>query len=245
MNPKIIRFNLSKICFQGNCHLFAMDRPLALTYSRIIPLLFSIIPFFSQAQAPGCIVVAIERAHGMPHVLIEKEGTIYSFAHRDDTLLENSKLGVQVKIPKGQRTDDFVNYFSGAIRDAGIPVQHFLFLRIIFFDSNSALIRNDASAELDKLIELMQRYSFAEITIVVHTDRRGTIGYNRQLAAKRGESVKKYLADAKVLLEHVKVKASEEDDLITDCPDRSSCEELVHQFNRRVEFLFNPLSQKQ
>jgi len=196
------------------------------------------------AQSPDCLVTAIERPHGLPQTLIERGGTMYSLAHRGDTLLESSALKLHIVVPRGIRSEDFPAYLKNALADAGLATSKFTFLRIIYFDYNSALIRNDASAELDKLVNLMNRYPFAEINIVVHTDSRGTPKYNQDLAKRRGASITEYLSTANVPLTNVRLSASGEEEKLTDCPDPSSCDELMHQFNRRAEFLFNPLPKK-
>lgn len=215
---------------------------------KIAPL-FSLL-FFSIAQAwaqtPTSVVAisAIERRGGLPQFLAERDGKLYSFAHLGDTALENKTLRLRIKLPAGYRSESFEGIVKPQFNALGFQVAQFQFIRIIYFDYNSVLVRNDASAELDKLAGLMMTYSLGKVTVTVHTDSRGTSQYNKQLAARRGEAIKKYLADAGVDEKLLAIKVSGEEELVKDCLNEKDCDEQTHQLNRRAEFSFNPMLQK-
>jgi outer membrane protein OmpA-like peptidoglycan-associated protein len=187
-------------------------------------------------------ITAIERRVGLPQFLAEREGSLFSFAHLGDTLLENKTLRLKVNVPRGLRSSDFEGYVREQLSLTGYTINPFLFIQIVYFDYNSSLIRNDASAQLDKLALLMLTYPFATVEAIVHTDSRGSNDYNRKLAGKRGASIEQYLKEAGVDTSKLSVRVSGEEELVNDCLDKVNCDELLHQLNRRAEFLFNPLT---
>lgn len=186
-----------------------------------------------------CSITIIERRNGLPQIFIETHGTLYSMAHYGDSLLENRKLDLHIAIPKGISSVGLEQLIREKVTKANLHITKLLFLHTIYFDSNSSLIRNDASAELDKLIDLMQQYSFAKVEVIVNADNRGSAEYNRKLAAQRGNSIKVYLSNSGLDIKNVELKISGEEELIVSCPDNASCDEMIHQMNRRAEFIFN------
>lgn len=82
----------------------------------------------------------------------EREGVLFSFANKGDSLLENRSLGLSIRIPNGFRTDILESWIKNEIQSAKFDISQFTLIKTIYFDFNSSLIRNDASAELDKAI---------------------------------------------------------------------------------------------
>ena len=68
-----------------------------------------------------------------------------------------------------------------------------LLLQNIFYDFNKADIRPGAAADLDLLVEYMERYPTLEIELMAHTDCRGRARYNLKLSLDRAESARAYL----------------------------------------------------
>ncbi len=200
----------------------------------------------SLAQSSNSVVAitAIERRGGLPQFLAERDGKLFSFAHLGDTALENKTLQLRIKLPSGYRSERLEEIVKPQFNALGFRVAQFQLIRIIYFDYNSVLIRNDASAELDKLAELMMTYSLGKVTVTVHTDSRGTSQYNKQLAARRGDAITKYLTDAGVDATMLAITVSGEEELVKDCLNEKDCDEQTHQLNRRAEFSFNPMLKK-
>ncbi|HCR54189.1 MAG TPA: hypothetical protein DIW27_07230 [Cytophagales bacterium] len=170
----------------------------------------------------------------------EQNGKLYSFANKGDSLLENRSLGLAIRIPAGFRTDILESWIKNEIKLANYDNSQFTLIKTIYFDFNSDLIRNDASAELDKMAMLMATYPFAKVEVVVHTDSRGSPAYNKKLAARRGKSIQKYLEHTGIDLSQFHITVSGEENLINDCYDKADCDEIAHQLNRRAEFNFDP-----
>ncbi|MCB0493489.1 MAG: OmpA family protein [Cyclobacteriaceae bacterium] len=212
---------------------------------RFITLLFLSYPLFGQNTAPetGIKFTAIEKQGKIPMLFAEKEGVLFSFANKGDSLLENRSLGLTIRIPKGFRTNILESWIKKEIQSAKFDIAQFTLIKTIYFDFNSALIRNDASAELDKMAELMTTYPFAKVEAIVHTDSRGSSHYNKLLASRRGNSIREYLKTTGIALDLFAITVSGEEALTEDCLDQTDCDEIIHQLNRRAEFNFDPRTQ--
>ncbi|TVZ08265.1 WD40 repeat protein [Cellulophaga sp. RHA_52] len=108
----------------------------------------------------------------------------------------------------------------------------------IFFDFDKSYIRQDASVELDKLVDVMTEYPNMKIKIESHTDVRGNNAYNKYLSDKRAKSTRKYII-SKGIDENRIISAIGygEEQLINGCEDGVNCSREKHQENRRSEFI--------
>lgn len=114
-------------------------------------------------------------------------------------------------------------------------VEYLAEINKIYFDFDKSNIRPDAAKELDKLVDLMtNEYPDLVIEIGSHTDKRGSIEYNRRLAERRAQSTFDYLVKHGIEPERiVKYQGYGEEKPDVDC-DR--CNEQEHQLNRRSVF---------
>ena len=69
-----------------------------------------------------------------------------------------------------------------------------------------------------------------------HTDSRGTAAYNLTLSQKRAESTVAYLQNNGINSSRYTALGLGEGELFKNCDDQNSCNEAVHQENRRTEF---------
>jgi len=67
-------------------------------------------------------------------------------------------------------------------------------LKTVYFDFDSAVLRDDARAILDKDIEWLKANPAVRVQLEGHCDERGTEEYNLHLGERRANSVKGYLA---------------------------------------------------
>lgn len=65
----------------------------------------------------------------------------------------------------------------------------------ILFETDSDKIKDAAKLEIDKVVDILKKYSNVTVKLSGHTDSRGSISYNQQLSQRRAESVKKYLQE--------------------------------------------------
>ena len=66
-------------------------------------------------------------------------------------------------------------------------------LENIFFDYAKATLRTESYPELDRLVELLNKFPTVRIEISGHTDNKGSLATNKRLSKSRAESVVKYL----------------------------------------------------
>ena len=113
-------------------------------------------------------------------------------------------------------------------------------INAINFDLNSSLIRPDAKVELDKIVEVMNKYPDMEIELGSHTDCRASIKYNDWLSARRAASSTKYIQSRITKPKRIYGKGYGESQLLNDCGCEGSivsdCSDEEHEQNRRTEF---------
>lgn len=129
------------------------------------------------------------------------------------------------------KTELIYNIELAPVRD----VEYLAEINKIYFDFDKANIRQDAAQELDKLVNLMKNeYPELVIEIGSHTDRRGSVEYNRRLAERRAQSTFDYLVKNGIAPERiVTYKGYGEEQPEVEC---TNCNEQQHQLNRRSIF---------
>jgi outer membrane protein OmpA-like peptidoglycan-associated protein len=118
-----------------------------------------------------------------------------------------------------------------------VDLAKILGIRIIYFDLNKSLIRNDAALELQKIADIMKAYPQMNIDVRSHTDSRNAAEYNQKLSQQRAESTRDWLMNQCIAPERLKASGYGESKLINVCADGVTCTEEQHQENRRSEFI--------
>lgn len=110
----------------------------------------------------------------------------------------------------------------------------------INFDLNKYNIRPDAAKELDKVVEVMNRYPNMVVELGSHTDCRATAAYNMKLSDNRAKASAEYIKKRITNPERIYGKGYGESRLLNDCACegnvKSDCSEEEHEKNRRTEF---------
>jgi outer membrane protein OmpA-like peptidoglycan-associated protein len=105
---------------------------------------------------------------------------------------------------------------------------------------NKFTIRPDAARELDKIVEIMNKYSDMIVELGSHTDCRASEQYNLTLSDKRAKASAAYIKAKITNPERIYGKGYGESKLINDCACegtvKSDCTEEEHAANRRTEF---------
>ncbi|AFL84011.1 outer membrane protein/peptidoglycan-associated (lipo)protein [Belliella baltica DSM 15883] len=122
-------------------------------------------------------------------------------------------------------------------RLAKIPYQMPVYVDIVYYDLDKSVIRTDAEPTLDKLGELMQKYSFLDLRVASHTDARASDEYNEALSQRRADAVLEFLNKYNIGKERVRAEWFGEEKLTNDCGDGVPCPEPDHQLNRRSELV--------
>lgn len=108
-------------------------------------------------------------------------------------------------------------------------------LNPIYFDFDKSNITAQAAFELDKLIELMNKYQSIVIRAESHTDSRGSAKYNQGLSDRRALTTAQYVISKGIDASRINGVGMGESSPVNDCG--SACNEEEHQMNRRSEFI--------
>ena len=111
-------------------------------------------------------------------------------------------------------------------------------LNIIYFDLDKSNIRSDAALELDKVVNLMNKYPGMVIRLESHTDSRANDQYNMELSNRRAKSTYNYIISNGIDASRItKYEGFGETQLINKCSNGVKCSKEEHQLNRRTEFV--------
>ena len=104
-------------------------------------------------------------------------------------------------------------------------------LKNIFFETNSFQLKEESTAELQKLLALLQNNKNLKIEIGGHTDNVGDDKSNQLLSENRAKSVYEYLTTNGILAERLRYKGFGE-----TAPIATNDTEEGRAQNRRTEF---------
>jgi outer membrane protein OmpA-like peptidoglycan-associated protein/tetratricopeptide (TPR) repeat protein len=106
----------------------------------------------------------------------------------------------------------------------------------IYYDYNSAVLKPESAAELNKLVAILRDNPNMRIELGSHSDSRGGDAYNLTLSEKRAKSAVDYLVGQGVAKERMVSKGYGETVLLNQCDDGVPCTDEQHAINRRTEF---------
>ena len=108
-------------------------------------------------------------------------------------------------------------------------------LNPIYFDFDKSNINAQAAFELDKLVQLMNKYKSIVLSAESHTDSRGSASYNLSLSERRAMTTAQYVISKGIDASRITGEGKGETMPSVECGGR--CTEEEHQLNRRSEFL--------
>lgn len=108
-------------------------------------------------------------------------------------------------------------------------------LEPIFFEFDKSNITAQAAFELDKLVQIMQKYPEMIIHATSHTDSRGPESYNMKLSDRRAKTTVQYVISKGIDESRISGMGKGESEPKIDCS--SGCTKAQHAENRRSEFL--------
>ena len=187
---------------------------------------------------PPVKVIAVEVINDVPALMFVRNDSIYQATAVSATTLEGRHLGLSIEIPQGAKRHDYEEIIRKQVEMQGYSISRFLLIRSFFFDSGKTWVRNDASAQLDKIIEVMIVHPEVHLQMTFHSDSRGTDAFNLDLSKARAEEVIQYLGRAGIKRARIVSRFVGESQPLNDCGDLSDCDELLHQINRTAEFKF-------
>ncbi len=108
-------------------------------------------------------------------------------------------------------------------------------LNPIYFDFDKSNITSKAAFELDKLVQVMNKYPDMVIDVTSHTDSRGSDSYNMRLSDRRAKTTVQYVISKGIDKSRISGEGKGESIPKVDCG--SNCTEEQFQLNRRSEFM--------
>ncbi|WP_047548726.1 OmpA family protein [Psychroserpens sp. Hel_I_66] len=105
----------------------------------------------------------------------------------------------------------------------------------IYFDFDKSNITAQAAFELDKLVQIMNKYPELVIKATSHTDSRGSDSYNMSLSDRRAKTTVQYVISKGIDKSRISGEGKGESELKVECG--STCTDEEHQLNRRSEFI--------
>lgn len=107
-------------------------------------------------------------------------------------------------------------------------------LKNIYFEFNKSNITQQGAGELDKLVNVMNKYPNMVIYVKSHTDGKGSAAYNLKLSEQRAQSTVQYLVSKGISKDRLSGKGFGSTEPKIDC--KSNCTEEEDAQNRRSEF---------
>ena len=108
-------------------------------------------------------------------------------------------------------------------------------LNPIYFDFDKSNITAQAAFELDKLVQIMNKYPDMVISATSHTDSRGSASYNEKLSDRRAKTTVQYVVSKGIDKSRISGEGKGESEPKVSCG--ANCTEEEHQLNRRSEFI--------
>jgi outer membrane protein OmpA-like peptidoglycan-associated protein len=136
----------------------------------------------------------------------------------------------------GQKMDKQAEEMAKVLGDAevkregeGIVIN---FKEKVLFAFDSYALGSSAQGNLDKLTNILNKYPETNITVIGHTDSKGTTSYNQDLSENRAKSVVSYLKQKGISSTRLTAIGKGETD-----PVATNDTEDGRALNRRVEFV--------
>jgi len=129
--------------------------------------------------------------------------------------------------------------FNKILSENNVAVSKIFNINSIYYDFDKVNIREDAAVELDKMAAILSSNKNIKVTMLSHTDSRGSTQYNNDLSDRRGMAAVQYLVDRGIDIERLTIEAKGETRLINSCTNSVKCSEEAHQLNRRTEFILS------
>ncbi len=107
----------------------------------------------------------------------------------------------------------------------------------VYFGFDKFTITRDERHKLADLAVVLNEVSGARITVIAHTDTRGSRTYNDRLSRLRASATKKALRDLGVDDDRITILWHGEEMPLNDCLDGVPCDPKKHRMNRRAELI--------
>ena len=175
-------------------------------------------------NSTGQLMASFQTTPAGKYLVSLPSGTNYAVVVRNENYLFYS---VNVNLPPSTGYAEKVQNIQLQRMEPGSNIV----LNNVFFDPEKAAIRPESTAELERLVKLLNDTPRLKIHLCGHTDNAGQIDANKDLSQKRAQAVASYLIDHKIKAERLQVTGYG-----ATIPIASNATEAGRQLNRRTEF---------
>jgi len=105
------------------------------------------------------------------------------------------------------------------------------------FILNKDILTGPMIKELNRIVGIMEKYTYIRLEINIHTDSRGNDDLNMSLSKQRVENIIQYLISEGIESDRLSGDGYGESELLNGCSNGVKCKGFEHLQNRRVEFV--------
>lgn len=117
-----------------------------------------------------------------------------------------------------------------------IDDKEMLIIRNVFFDFDKYYLKESDKYELDKLIKILKTHDNLMVTLIGHTDSKGSLEYNIALSRNRVIAVKQYLTNNGISQYRIEIEyKGETNPVAINKDDKGKDSPEGRKYNRRVE----------
>lgn len=107
-------------------------------------------------------------------------------------------------------------------------------LKDFYFARGRSTVTAEIAAELDKVVDFVERFPAVQLRIETHTDSRGGSSTNFRLTKSRSDAIKNYLQGKGVSANNILYSMGfGEDKILNNCKNGVYCIEMLHKKNQR------------
>lgn len=168
---------------------------------------------------------------------IKNLSTIEKVIEKKEATLEKTTDSVASKITNEVKpTKNIVNIAYSDQDFVKINEEIQIKLDPIVFDINIAEVNPEIKIELNKVVEIMEKYPSISVACSSHTDSRAGFRYNLKLSNNRAVAMVDYIVSKGIDPNRISGKGFGESQLLNKCSDGVRCSDVEHQKNIRTEF---------
>ena len=130
---------------------------------------------------------------------------------------------------------------SGSFTKGTKDINSIFTFKAVYFDKDSYELREEAKAELQKVLEVMKANPSIKIEVRSHTDSRNSEEESMKLSIQRSFVILNWLVANGIDSNRLIAKGFGKSQLINRCSDGVPCSEEQHQENRRSEFVISEI----
>lgn len=157
-------------------------------------------------------------------ILNEQESNFVLSVERNGYVYKSLKVGIPAATEEVQE-------FRKKVALDKIAANYSMILNFIYFDFNSAQLKQESFDELNRLKQFLVNNPETNVEIAGHTDNIGPAKYNKQLSLLRAQAIVDFLISEGIATERLVAKGYGEEDPLASNDDEAEGREL----NRRVE----------